>query len=305
MVLTPLVHCRLPVSFHSLLLSSIFISRFLEKSLTYLSTTYLLPSGYRRKRGVQSFSNRQQTSIQLTASIDATQNSISIFGMTLSVGNGMKGRRRRDIQCDRTTRSGNAIVFGIELRSPPTEPCQTLICQINLFKSIHNSFNTTSNVVITADDGTPLNLELCQVKNLPDGNAQTDDKPIVINDGEYFVSVTIFREIAPISMKYVTSSTNTVLQSTQTSTTLVSTYTMTSTVSTTMTSTILNCNSATCCHANSSCVSCIYNGVSAFCYHGGLMNATTSGVYNTSSLSQCNLDVNNGYNAYNYAVAVC
>ncbi|CAF1193127.1 unnamed protein product [Adineta ricciae] len=293
MVLTQLVHCRLPVSFHSLLLSSIFISRFLEKSLTYLSTTYLLPSGYRRKRAVQSFSDRQQTSSQLTASIGATQNSISIFGITLSIGNGMKGRRRRDIQCDRTTRSGNALVFGVELRSPPTEPCQTLICQINLFKSIHNSFNTTSNVVITTDDGTPLNLELCQVKNLPDGNAQTDDKPIVINDD------------SSVTHSDVTSSTNTVLQSTQTSATPVSTYTMTSTVSTTMTSTILNCNSATCCHANSSCVSCIYNGVSAYCYHGRLMNATTSGVYNTSSISQCNLDVNNGYNAYNYAVAVC
>lgn len=66
------------------------------------------------------------------------------------------------IQCDKTARTGPAIVFDIGLVYPNNFTCQTLICQINLFTEINQKFQTVENVEITTTDGKAQSLERCR-----------------------------------------------------------------------------------------------------------------------------------------------
>ncbi|CAF4198971.1 unnamed protein product, partial [Adineta steineri] len=59
-------------------------------------------------------------------------------------------RRSRTLQCDRTDRSGEAIVFGIGLNYPSSLPCQNLSCQIDLYIGIHQKFNTVTDRCMSA-----------------------------------------------------------------------------------------------------------------------------------------------------------
>ncbi|CAF1569573.1 unnamed protein product [Adineta steineri] len=85
--------------------------------------------------------------------------------------------RYESFQCDKTDRSGVAIVFDVALDYPRNLPCQTLACQISLFTSIHEKFNTQSSVNITADDGSTLSVDLCHVQSYPNGNNNNQNSP--------------------------------------------------------------------------------------------------------------------------------
>lgn len=82
------------------------------------------------------------------------------------------------IQCDKTTRSGDALVFTIVLRYPTEFSCRTLVCQIQFFTKTIQKINTVFQVTIKATDGRPIDFELCRVDrnpNLNDANADTAD----------------------------------------------------------------------------------------------------------------------------------
>ncbi|CAF1072985.1 unnamed protein product [Adineta steineri] len=141
-----------------------------KKSLTSLSVSYILPAGLTRKRATQSVTNRQTTASCLTQALGAAKGSINVTGIGSAAATTTKGRRRRrDIQCDKTDRPGVAIIFDVALGYPEDLPCQTLACQVDLFTGIHGQFNTVTDVSITADDGTPLPVQLCHVESHADG----------------------------------------------------------------------------------------------------------------------------------------
>ena len=79
------------------------------------------------------------------------------------------------MQCDRTTRSGDAIVFGILLRYPSELICQTLICQIQFFAETKRRFNNANHVNMTTTDARTIQLELCR---LDTNSALSDINPI-------------------------------------------------------------------------------------------------------------------------------
>ncbi|CAF3681687.1 unnamed protein product, partial [Adineta steineri] len=102
----------------------------------------------------------------------APAGAITVSGINSAKAIGTAGgrRRRRDIQCDQSTRSGTALNFGIILNYPPDLSCQTPSCVITLFTYIHNQFNSVKNVAITADDGSSISVDLCHVESHPDGD---------------------------------------------------------------------------------------------------------------------------------------
>ncbi|CAF4283047.1 unnamed protein product, partial [Adineta steineri] len=81
------------------------------------------------------------------------------------------------IQCDKTERSGVAIIFDVALGYPNNLTCQTLSCQIDFFTGIHEQFNTQSRVNITADDGSNLSVDLCYVESYSNGNSNNQNNP--------------------------------------------------------------------------------------------------------------------------------
>ncbi|CAF3786284.1 unnamed protein product [Adineta steineri] len=113
----------------------------------------------------------------LQQAISAPNGSIGVKSISSTEATGANGRRRRDLQCDKTDRSGVAIVFDVALNYPRSLPCQTLACQISLFTSIHEKFNTQSSVNITADDGSNLSVDLCHVQSYPNGNNNNQNSP--------------------------------------------------------------------------------------------------------------------------------
>ncbi len=70
------------------------------------------------------------------------------------------------IQCDRTTRSGLALDYAIQLTCPKCSSSQ-LNYQIKLYTKIQSIFNATLLNYVPVDDGTILSLELCKVQRLP------------------------------------------------------------------------------------------------------------------------------------------
>ncbi|CAF4226288.1 unnamed protein product, partial [Adineta steineri] len=143
----------------------------------------MLPPGLVKKRATQSVTNRQTTAVCLQQAISAPKASIAVTTISSAKAITTKGRRRRrDIQCDKTDRSGVAIVFDVSLNYPQDLPCQTLTCQIDLFIGIHEKLNTVSDVNITADDGSNLSVELCHVQSYPNGNNNNQNNPGVIID---------------------------------------------------------------------------------------------------------------------------
>ncbi|CAF3970993.1 unnamed protein product [Adineta steineri] len=128
----------------------------------------------------------------LQQAISAPNGSIGVKSVSSIEATGANGRRRRrrDLQCDKTDRSGVAIVFDVALNYPRSLPCQTLACQISLFTSIHEKFNTQSSVNITADDGSNLSVDLCHVQSYPNGNNNNQNSPsepcsVVCQNGGY------------------------------------------------------------------------------------------------------------------------
>ncbi|CAF1254378.1 unnamed protein product [Adineta steineri] len=142
-----------------------------KNSLTSLTVSYMLPSGFAKKRSAQLFTNRQATAENLRQATGSPSGSILVDAISSARATGTKGRRRRDIQCDKTDRPGIAIVFDVALAYPENLPCQNLSCQVSLFTGIHQQFNTATNVAITADDGSTLPVQLCHVESNPNGNS--------------------------------------------------------------------------------------------------------------------------------------
>ncbi|CAF1416638.1 unnamed protein product [Adineta steineri] len=111
----------------------------------------------------------------LQQAVGAPKGSIAITGIGSAAANSAKGRRRRDVQCDKTDTPGVAIIFDVLLDYPQNLACQSLTCQVELFNSLHEKFNSVTDVTITSDDGTPLPVQLCHVESHTDGtnnNAQ-------------------------------------------------------------------------------------------------------------------------------------
>ncbi|CAF1225773.1 unnamed protein product [Adineta steineri] len=124
---------------------------------------------------------------QLQQAIGAPKSSIAVTTISSAKATGAKGRRRRrrrDIPCDKTERSGVAIVFDIALGYPNNLTCQTLSCQIDFFTGIHEQFNTQSSVNITADDGNNLSVDLCYVESYSNGNNNNQNNPSGVVIGE-------------------------------------------------------------------------------------------------------------------------
>ncbi|CAF1135925.1 unnamed protein product [Adineta steineri] len=142
-----------------------------KNSLTSLTVSYMLPSGFAKKRSAQLFTNRQATAENLRQATGSPSGSILVDAISSARATGTKGRRRRDIQCDKTDRPGIAIVFDVALAYPENLPCQNLSCQVSLFTGIHQQFNTATNVAITADDGSTLPVQLCHVESNPNGHS--------------------------------------------------------------------------------------------------------------------------------------
>ncbi|CAF4278881.1 unnamed protein product [Adineta steineri] len=142
----------------------------------------MLPYGYVKKRATQSVTNRQTTASCLQQAMGAPKSSIAVTTISSAKATSAKGRRRRNIQCDKTDRSGIAIVFDIGLNYPSDSECHTPNCKINLFTSIHEKFNTVSNVNITADDGSNIPVELCHVQSYLNGKNNNDkiDNGIIV-----------------------------------------------------------------------------------------------------------------------------
>ncbi|CAF0831632.1 unnamed protein product [Adineta steineri] len=106
----------------------------------------------------------------------APTSSINVTGIGSALATGTRGRRRRrDIQCDKTDRSGTAIVFDVALNYPKSLSCQSIHCQIEAFTSIHESFNAVTNINLPADDGSNIPIELCHVESYPNGNTNNDN----------------------------------------------------------------------------------------------------------------------------------
>lgn len=89
------------------------------------------------------------------------------------------------IRCDKTNRSGDAILFELALRYPSELPCQTMICQIRFFIETKAKFNTVFHVNITATDGRTISLELCRVDNNAGISDSNVDNTNLILFGEY------------------------------------------------------------------------------------------------------------------------
>ncbi|CAF1482892.1 unnamed protein product, partial [Adineta steineri] len=66
-----------------------------KNSLTSLSTSYMLPPGYGKKRAAASITNRELTAVSLQQQIGAAKGSISVIGIFSLPATGLKGRRRR------------------------------------------------------------------------------------------------------------------------------------------------------------------------------------------------------------------
>ncbi|CAF1421771.1 unnamed protein product, partial [Adineta steineri] len=113
-------------------------------------------------------------SSKLQQATGAPAGSVAVNSISSASATSAKGRRRRDLQCDKTDRSGEAIVFSIELNCPKNLPCQNLAYQVDLFTSIHEKFNNVAEVDMTTDDGSILPLELCHVQSYPNGNSNSD-----------------------------------------------------------------------------------------------------------------------------------
>ncbi|CAF0733953.1 unnamed protein product [Adineta steineri] len=106
----------------------------------------------------------------LTQALGAAKGSINVTGIGSAAATTTKGRRRRrDIQCDKTDRPGVAIILDVALDYPSTLSCQTLSCQVDMFTDIHQKFNSVTDVSLTADDGTPIPVQLCHVESYTDG----------------------------------------------------------------------------------------------------------------------------------------
>ncbi|CAF3834907.1 unnamed protein product [Adineta steineri] len=136
----------------------------------------MLPPGFVKKRATQSVTNRQTTASCLQQAMGAPTSSINVAGISSALATGTRGRRRRrDIQCDKTDRSGTAIVFDVALNYPKNLSCQSIPCQIKAFISIHESFNAVTNINLPADDGTNIPIELCHVESYPNGNTNNDN----------------------------------------------------------------------------------------------------------------------------------
>ncbi|CAF4038672.1 unnamed protein product [Adineta steineri] len=158
-------------------------------SLKTFDASYLTSSGLGRKRAAQSVTNRQTAALNLAAAMGFIVDCIGVTGIGSTKATSGKGRRRRDIECDKTNSSGDAIVFGIALNYPSNFPCQNLSCQVDLFVNISNKFNTVTNVNITADDGSTLSVDLCHVQSYPDGVDSNKNNFHGFIIGEYAVSL--------------------------------------------------------------------------------------------------------------------
>ncbi|CAF1480508.1 unnamed protein product, partial [Adineta steineri] len=111
----------------------------------------------------------------LQQAVGAPKGCIAVTGIGSAVANSAKGRRRRDVQCDKTDTPGVAIIFDVLLDYPQNLACQSLTCQVELFNNLHEKFNSVTDVTITSDDGTPLPVQLCHIESHTDGtnsNAQ-------------------------------------------------------------------------------------------------------------------------------------
>ncbi|CAF4207210.1 unnamed protein product, partial [Adineta steineri] len=113
----------------------------------------------------------------LQQAVGAPKGSVAVTGIGSAAANIAKGRRRRrDVQCDKTDTPGVAIIFDVLLDYPQNLACQSLTCQVELFRSIQEKFNAVTDVSIPSDDGTPLAVQLCHVESHTDGtnnNAQS------------------------------------------------------------------------------------------------------------------------------------
>ncbi|CAF1305995.1 unnamed protein product [Adineta steineri] len=201
----------------------------------------MLPSGLIIKRATQSVTNRTANAACLQQATGSPIGSVNLTGISSSGAIGAKGRRRRDIQCDKTDRSGTAIVFDIVLNCPPNLQCKTLYNEMKLFLSIHEKFNNVTNVNIITDDGSYIPVELCHVQpypNLNSYNYDNKDANGVIIELLTTTTTATGTITTATTTEITTTSTTTTTTTTTVSTTTTTTTTTTSTTSTTTSTTI-------------------------------------------------------------------
>lgn len=73
------------------------------------------------------------------------------------------------IQCDKTTRSGPGLNFGMEMLFSSDSP-ERLLFQIKWAKEILGIFENTPEIEVKTDDGSILRLELCKLQMMPCDN---------------------------------------------------------------------------------------------------------------------------------------
>ncbi|CAF1398491.1 unnamed protein product, partial [Adineta steineri] len=125
-------------------------------------------------------SKEAYSAFELQQAVGAPKGSISVTGIGSAAANSAKGRRRRDVQCDKTDTPGVAIIFDILLDYPLNLACQSLACQVNLFTGIQEKFNAVTDVSIPSDDGTPLAVQLCHVESHTDGTINNAESPTAV-----------------------------------------------------------------------------------------------------------------------------
>ncbi|CAF4075585.1 unnamed protein product [Adineta steineri] len=145
---------------------------------------------------ILALSTSQHYWLLLQQAMGAPKDCIDVTSISSAEATDAKGRRRRrDIQCDKTDRSGPAIAFDIVLDYPKTLPCTKLTCQVSLLTYVHGQFNNVSNVNITADDGSNVPVVLCRVESHPDGNTSNTSSSSGIVVGEQTVSFITYLEV--------------------------------------------------------------------------------------------------------------
>jgi hypothetical protein len=75
--------------------------------------------------------------------------------------------------------------FRFVLHYPKYLPCQTPECKIALFNTIFQNFKNLRDMNVTADNGEPLNLDLCQIEDTTDAHITFYEEHDDINNNEY------------------------------------------------------------------------------------------------------------------------
>ncbi|CAF4269463.1 unnamed protein product, partial [Adineta steineri] len=142
--------------------------------------------------------------------------SVNLTGIGKAKAASIKGRRRRrDIQCDKTDRSGDAIVFDIVLDYPNNLECHTL----------------------NSDDGSYIPVDLCHVQPYPNINSNDDEtksaKGVTIEPTTTIATTTTTTETTITTAKRTTTTAKKTITTTKRTTTAKKTTTTTKRTTTT------------------------------------------------------------------------